>query len=412
MSLRFRRSFRVAPGIRVNFSGSGASLSVGPRGASATFGSRGTYFNAGIPGTGLYTRSRVGTPSAPAAGADKPGKVSVSVQVTVEDDGTVRFLDANDQPLPQEWIERAKRQKGAQIREMIERACDKINSKVEALGAIHVQTPGPNERLRYEPQEFREPSPWQPVKKTHGFLGWLFKSVRARIDAENASRKTAYERDLKQWQSEKAAFDESEHARKVLLEERVLSDVGAMEEVLEGALQTITWPRETIISTEINEGGRVVMLDIDLPEIEDMPKTTASVPSRGYKLTVKEMSAAKIQKLYMQHVHGIGFRIIGEAFAVLPKVEEVILSAFSQRASKATGTVADEYLYSLRVKRQDWTAISFENLEALDVITALERFELRREMSKVGAFKPIEPLSMASAAAIHAPAEMGKPRVA
>jgi hypothetical protein len=217
--------------------------------------------------------------------------------------------------------------------------------------------------------------------------------VRDRIDAENAKRLARYEEDLKAWEAEKAAFGESERARKLLLEERVLSDVDAMEEVLEGALKAIEWPRETVVSAEVDDGGRVVLLDVDLPEIEDMPKTTASVPSSGYKLTVREMGATKLKKLYIQHVHAVGFRIIGEAFAVLPKAQEVVLSAFSQRPDKATGAVTDEYLYSERIKRDEWAKINFTNLQGLDVVAALERFELRREMSKTGVFRPVEPLS-------------------
>ena len=302
-------------------------------------------------------------------------------------------MDTDGKPLPHEWIERAKRQKGDQIRELLLKACDEINAKVEALGTIHVHTPAAHERLRYEPREFDTPPPVQPVPKPHGFLGWLLKPVRERIDAENAEREADYLAVTDEWQSAKRAFDQSERARKQLLEERVFSDVAAMEEVLEGALQSIAWPRETVVSAEVDDGGRLVLLDVDLPEIEDLPKTIASVPSRGYKMTVKEMGATKLQKLYMQHVHGVGFRIIGEALAVLPKAEEVILSAFSQRANKATGVVGDEYLYSVRVKRAEWTAISFDNLEGIDVITALGRFELRRDMTKTGVFRSIEPLS-------------------
>src|SRR6266850_139672 len=181
-------------------------------------------------------------------------------------------------------------------------------------------------------------------------------------------------------------------ATKERIEVRVLTDTEVMEEMLEKALKAIEWPRETNISTEVREGGRTVVVDVDLPEIEDMPKTTASVPGKGYKLSVKEMSPVKIQKLYMEHVHGIGFRIIGEGFAVLPSVQEVVLSAFSQRPNKATGVVTDEYLYSVRVKREDWSKINFANLGALDVVTALERYELRRDMNKAGAFQAIHPL--------------------
>ena len=59
MGLRFRKSIKIMPGVRINLSKSGISTSVGPRGAKITFGPNGTYVNAGIPGTGLYTREKI-----------------------------------------------------------------------------------------------------------------------------------------------------------------------------------------------------------------------------------------------------------------------------------------------------------------------------------------------------------------
>src|ERR1700716_1806153 len=53
---RFRRSKRILPGVRLNLSKSGMSVSMGPRGAHYTVGPRGTRTTVGIPGTGLsYT---------------------------------------------------------------------------------------------------------------------------------------------------------------------------------------------------------------------------------------------------------------------------------------------------------------------------------------------------------------------
>ena len=49
----------------------------------------------------------------------------------------------------------------------------------------------------------------------------------------------------------------------------------------------------------------------------------------------------------------------------------------------------DQYLYSVRVMRKAWESINFNNLQALDVVDSLARFELRRTMSKTGAFKAI-----------------------
>jgi hypothetical protein len=57
---RFRKSVKIAPGVRLNFSRSGVSTTVGVRGLSVNTGRRGTYLNAGIPGTGIRSRSRLG----------------------------------------------------------------------------------------------------------------------------------------------------------------------------------------------------------------------------------------------------------------------------------------------------------------------------------------------------------------
>jgi hypothetical protein len=54
MSLRFRRSLRIAPGVRLNLGLNGAGLSVGSRGLHVGLNRRGMYSSTGIPGTGLY----------------------------------------------------------------------------------------------------------------------------------------------------------------------------------------------------------------------------------------------------------------------------------------------------------------------------------------------------------------------
>jgi hypothetical protein len=53
MGFRFRRSIRLAPGLRINLSKSGGSLSVGRRGATLNFSGRGTKATVGLPGSGL-----------------------------------------------------------------------------------------------------------------------------------------------------------------------------------------------------------------------------------------------------------------------------------------------------------------------------------------------------------------------
>lgn len=57
MGFRFRKSFRVAPGIRLNVSKSGFSSSIGGKGV--TYNSKGRV-TASVPGTGVSYTSGVG----------------------------------------------------------------------------------------------------------------------------------------------------------------------------------------------------------------------------------------------------------------------------------------------------------------------------------------------------------------
>ena len=54
MGFRFFRGMKIAPGLTLNLSKSGPSLSFGARGAKMTVGRRGVRRTVGIPGTGLF----------------------------------------------------------------------------------------------------------------------------------------------------------------------------------------------------------------------------------------------------------------------------------------------------------------------------------------------------------------------
>lgn len=55
VSIRFRRSIKLFPGVRLHIGKSGVGISVGPRGLHVGRRANGTcYLSAGIPGTGVY----------------------------------------------------------------------------------------------------------------------------------------------------------------------------------------------------------------------------------------------------------------------------------------------------------------------------------------------------------------------
>lgn len=77
MGLRFRRTLKLLPGIRLNISGSGITTSIGARGARITVGGSRTRVTTGIPGTGLsYTTLLPRSDSLPGTGARPSARAS------------------------------------------------------------------------------------------------------------------------------------------------------------------------------------------------------------------------------------------------------------------------------------------------------------------------------------------------
>ncbi|MCP5313155.1 MAG: DUF4236 domain-containing protein [Chromatiaceae bacterium] len=101
--MRFGKRIKIPPGVHINLSGFGASVSLGPRGASVTVGKNGDFGNVSIPDTGLYPRQRLrgGKGNTSSQSKDK-GASSFEVAATFRGDGAIAFSDTQDQPLPME----------------------------------------------------------------------------------------------------------------------------------------------------------------------------------------------------------------------------------------------------------------------------------------------------------------------
>lgn len=60
MGWNFRKSIKIAPGVKLNFSKRGVGMSVGPKGYKISVNSKGdVHKTISIPGTGLYKREKI-----------------------------------------------------------------------------------------------------------------------------------------------------------------------------------------------------------------------------------------------------------------------------------------------------------------------------------------------------------------
>jgi hypothetical protein len=397
MGLRFRKSFKLAPGVRLNVSSGGMSWSLGPRGASVSIGKRGTYFNASLPGTGRSSRTRLDRPAAQPHPRAAPQTVTVSLSLQVGDDGVVRYLDQNGFPVSPDLVTQARRQHGDAIRQLLQRRCAEINDDIAALGQLHWNTPAPRSPAAFAPAPFDAAPPLPPAPVTLGFAERLLPGRRQAADAENALRQNEYEVALAQYDQEKAAHGARNVQARMAYSAAIAGNPDPMQQLLEHRLGEIVWPKETLVNLSVSDDGTALALDVDLPEIEHMPTMRATLGARSWDLSLRDAGATAARKLYQQHVHALGFRMLGEAFAALPTVRTIVLSGYSQRIDSATGHTNEDYLYSVRVERNQWSALNFATLEQIDPGEALASFELRRNMTTTGIFKPVVPLRLKEA---------------
>ena len=371
MGFRFRKSIKIAPGIRMNVGIRGVNgVSVG----KFNFGKRGVYQNINIPGTGLSYRAKVAGRSqvkpSQVRSSKRKATSQMKVALALQDDGSVVFRNKKGKPLPDNLIREAKRQNRPLIEQWLQDQSEKFNAEIVALLNIYLTTPTPQGEIIVNPK----PNP--PHISKHGIRSKLFDSHRQNIDEKNKLAKQEYEMVLAKWK-------EAENALR--------TDTEVMSAVLSSAFSSLIWPRETLVSFDVVDGGDKVLLDVDLPEIEVMPSKESRVNIKQLCLTIKDCTQKQVRLDYLAHIHSIDFRFIGDVFAYLPSVLKIVFSGYSQRFNKRTGNLEDEYLYSVRVERNLWSKINFNNLTAIDIVECFDQFELNRKVTSTGVISAIEP---------------------
>lgn len=432
--MRFRKSLKIAPGVRVNLSRSGPSLSVGGRGATANFSKRGTRTTLGIPGTGLsFLGPSSGSSQAAFRRAEREERAQQRaealsrIKVSVDDTGALTCLDADEVPLKGRELSLAWDQHGDAIQTLLQEAMDNINGDVALLENIFYDAPYPTPDQLLETPPFETPRPAEPTREPYpeeprltlpdspGFISRLFGGARRherRIEAANlqyqsdcarhreriavidSDYRSAYENWVRLSQAWKAAHEsylaqlaENEKQHR----DRLGSDDDYASAIIEEAFDELEWPRETLISFQLAREKSEVWVDVDLPEVEDFPQRVATLAASGKRLNVKAKPQSVLRLEYARHIHGILLRLAAVVAASLPWSERIIIAGYSQRLDAATGRINDDYLLAAVFTRDGLERIDYRALEAIDPIDAVAAFDHRVQMTTTGIFKPIDP---------------------
>lgn len=401
MGFRFRKSIKIAPGIRLSASQRGLGVRVGGRGGGISFTPSGARVSASIPGTGLSwsekigpdrgTRSRRRPTGATGNAAGQSSWIKVPLRITLDDEtGEVTLLNADSgQPLAPAMLSAVKKQQGDALRKRLQAMVDEINTTREELTKLHADMPAPV-AAKFKPVPFDEPRPLAPAlpQKDLYHILWPPGERRRQHEIERLHRR--HQNALAEWEATWRVHDELQEQTRQLRERAQQGDAASMEALLGNSLPAMGWPHETLIAWEFLSPHQL-LIDIDFPEVEMLPACRATLAARGLKVNLRKLPARDLDELYARHISSIGVKLAGECFHLMPTLDRITLSGYSQRVDRGTGQEHDDYLYSVRMTREQWQPLNFNSPKNIDAYECLGGFEIRRNVMANWKMKPIEP---------------------
>lgn len=431
MGIRFRRSVKVCKGVRVNFSKTGVSYTVGAKGASMNFGRNGTYLNTGIPGTGIFARERIdggsGIVHSSSAGEQHS---TVGIDVVMDDRGKITLLnngvEITDESLirkikatqafhdEKRRLETLRRQK---INDLLEEdrkntsdiltlhqkapAADSMKAFMEKLNTLEPETyirqtfqlPPPSE------VKFRSQLEIEAAEKVNPLAFWRKKKLRSEYVSERLP--ALMSQAVVQWNSQKAEFEAKEDAQeqqknkqylhdwemtKLGLQKSIEGDPDFLDVLIDSWISDCTLPFDVNIDYTYVPEEKKLLLDIDLPEIEDIPDTKMVKLASG-NLSQKKKTQAELKQNYAALVFSLAVFIAANLFGLSPAIENMTMSCYTQRRN-TDGGIEDNYILSVRFSREPFEKDSFRKMNPMEFCMG---FENRCNLPSTMLFKKIKP---------------------
>lgn len=214
--------------------------------------------------------------------------------------------------------------------------------------------------------------------------------VESSLAKRLADEQTRWEEKRSDFETEQDEIERSENERlndeyeqeKASLEAALSDDDEVMSSLVEDWLSDLTIPADVSAQIDCKDGH--LYLDLDLPEIEDLPQTTTKQLKSG-QVKVVNKTQKQLKQEYATCVLGMAFFMAANIFDLNANISEVTVSGYTQRRNR-NGDIADEYIYSVRFPREQ-----FRKTVVKDPIEDINGFENRMKLGTTFAFGKIKP---------------------
>ncbi len=422
--MRYRKTIKINKGVSLNVSKSGASLTVGGRGSSINFGKNGTYLNSGIPGTGIYNRSKIsGKRSVKSSSSlydcddyyddddddydDDNIYTDLEVEIKIDDFGKITFYDGYGDEITDTYtirkIKATQNFKDEREKKMSEKF-SQIASETDQFINIYMLSPKVMtkqefdmsiEKLKpkkYRKSRFSEPEPnkdsiyeellVEAKEKVKTWMFWKRNKLQAKYANDLIDKKFG---DLyTQWQEKKLQFDteQKEIAKQCNAEYKIqfeedkkhfellnAGDKSTIEKHIDDWLSKIELPIDFSIQYELSDN--LMYVDLDLPEIEDIPTEKATMLANG-TVKRKNKTQKEIKIDYVKCVFGTAVFFAANFFNASPVIKKIVMSGYTQRKDKKTDIINDDYIYSIVFLRSFFEETSLSDVNPYEFCMEFE----------------------------------------
>ncbi|MFJ8264777.1 DUF4236 domain-containing protein [Peribacillus asahii] len=362
MGLRFRKSFKIAPGVRLNISNKSTGLSFGGKGLRYSINSNGRRTTSvGIPGTGL---SYVST--------SNNSYKTKAYQARKE-------LQAQQKQLHRQ-----------QEKELAKYEVDVFENQCELVKSIHkecdeyidwsmvLSSSPPFKHGEVGPKEIEAIQNYENYKPK--FLEWLFKKEEkaySQLSKQIQQAKVEDEKTYKQWEelvnfSKKVLDGDIDTYFKVIEEMNPLGDLSEFGSGFE-------------FSTD---DSSYMEVEFDVHSDKIIPREEKKLTKTG-KLSVKPMTKTRYFELQQDYVCSCILRIARDLFALLP-LKAVIIHAYDNQVNTETGHEERTLILSVKLDRLILNRLNFEHIDCSD---SMNNFPHHMNFKKTKGFAVVEKIT-------------------
>ncbi|GEL05471.1 DUF4236 domain-containing protein [Rummeliibacillus stabekisii] len=364
MGLRFRKSLKVAPGVRLNISNKSTGLSFGGKGLRYSINSNGRRTTSvGIPGTGIsyVTSSSNGKPYQTKSYQDLQ-KLKAQEKI---------MLKEHEQERAKYEVELFNN--CCEIVKSIHKECDE---KVDWKNILNSKPPypfgeiGPKEKNAIDKYEEYKPR----------FFEWLFKKdEKAYIELSNQIEQAKMEDEnlLKEW-SELTGL-----AKKVLDGDihtyfRVIEEMNPLDDLSE-------FGSGFEFSTD---DSSIMEVEFDVHSDKIIPKEEKKLTKTG-KLSIKQMTKTRYFELQQDYICSCILRIARDLFALLP-LETVFIHAYDNQLN-SFGNEERVLILSVGIDKRILNELNFEDIDCSD---SMSNFPHNMNFKKTKGFGAVSKVSL------------------